>query len=439
MTADSVVDINCGDIPVLVPQLLINVPDEDGSTLGFIAIDRVVRDRCSGGIRMTHDVTRDEVSGLANSMSWKFAFMNIPTGGAKSGIICPRDASEDEKRRRLALFGEKAGPVLRRLYTTGGDIGIGPRELAIVKHAARLSTRERPGTWQSGHFTAFGVYSTITTWLSISGIDAARATAILEGYGSVGQPLARLLESEGVRIVGVSTIAGGLFDEEGLDLAKLEKAKHDFGDECVLHYDSARQIPSSDLLRQKATVLVPGARPWSINCRNAGGLQCDAIIPASNIPITPAATLRLEERGVVVLPDFVCNSGGTFGCGLINRGFSNSFAEQMIRRVYEARLQGLLNRAETESLTVRSAAERICEENRQRLHGTGASKAARAFAVFFRGRGWLGVWQRLALELHTVGFRLLGPKVRHLPGVIRNAAAEAIFHRVVTESFRTEH
>ena len=103
------------DIPKFVPQLVVEIPDEDGSPLGFVAIDRVVRDRCSGGIRMTGDVSRAEVSGLANSMSWKFAFMNIPTGGAKSGIICSPETGDEEKQRRLAIFGRKAGPILRNL------------------------------------------------------------------------------------------------------------------------------------------------------------------------------------------------------------------------------------------------------------------------------------------------------------------------------------
>jgi glutamate dehydrogenase (NAD(P)+) len=423
------------DIPKFVPQLVVEIPDEDGSPLGFVAIDRVVRDRCSGGIRMTGDVSRAEVSGLANSMSWKFAFMNIPTGGAKSGIICSADADGEEKQRRLALFGNKAGPVLRKLYTTGGDIGVGPPELKIVKRAAGLSTRERPGTWRSGFFTAFGVCATIAAWLRATGRQDAAPTAIIEGYGSVGQPLARLLQAEGVTIVGISTIKGGLYNESGIDLDALENSKDKHGDDCVLNFPGAAPIPPSDLLQQKATVLVPGARPWSIHKNNAGKLKCDAIIPASNIPITPEATAALESAGVAVVPDFVSNSGGTFGCGLINRGFSQDFAKQLTKRVYTARLRGLLQRAEDDGLSLRAAAERIAEENRTRLGSTGKNRLASLSAALRRGDGLRRVSRRLALGVLNAAFQLIGDRVRFLPAALHAAAGEAIYDRVVTESF----
>lgn len=426
---------SAGDIPKFVPQLVVEIPDEDGSPLGFVAIDRVVRDRCSGGIRMTGDVSRAEVSGLANSMSWKFAFMNIPTGGAKSGIICSPDTGDEEKQRRLAIFGKKAGPILRNLYTTGGDIGVGPTELKIVKRAAGLSTRERPGTWRSGYFTAFGVYTTITAWLRATGRQDAAPTAIIEGYGSVGQPLARLLHADGVTIVGVSTIKGGLFNESGIDLDALEDAKDKHGDDCVLNYSDATRISPSDLLQQKTTVLVPGARPWSIHRNNARKLKCDAIIPASNIPVTPEATAALESSGVAIVPDFVSNSGGTFGCGLINRGFSTVYAEQLTKRVYTARLRGLLQRAENDGLSIRAAAERIAEENRARLSSTGKSRLSSLSAVLRRGDGLRRVVRRLALEALNTAFRLIGDRVRFLPAALQTAAGEAIYDRVVTESF----
>ena len=423
------------DIPQFVPQLVVEIPDEDGSPLGFVAIDRVVRDRCSGGIRMTGDVSRAEVSGLANSMSWKFAFMNIPTGGAKSGIICSADADGEEKQRRLALFGHKAGPVLRKLYTTGGDIGVGPPEVAIVKRAAGLSTQERPGTWRSGYFTAFGVCATIAAWIHATGRQNTAPTAILEGYGSVGQPLARLLQAEGVTIVGISTIKGGLYNASGIDLYALEHAKDKHGDDCVLHFGDATQIPASELLLQKATVLVPGARPWSIHRNNAGNLQCEAVIPASNIPITPQATVALESAGVAVVPDFVSNSGGTFGCGLINRGFSQDFAEQLSKRVYTARLEGLLRRAEDDGLSLRGAAERIAEENRARLGRIDKNRLSSLSAAFGRGDGLRRVMRRLALGALNVAFKLIGDRVRFLPAALQTAAGDAIYDRVVTESF----
>jgi glutamate dehydrogenase/leucine dehydrogenase len=424
--------------PDFVPQLNVDVQDEDGSTLGFIAVDRVVRGRCSGGIRMTHDLTRAEVRGLANAMSWKFAFMNLPVGGAKSGIICPADANIKEKQRRLALFGKKIGPLLRTFYSSGGDIGVGPDELAIVKHAAGLSTRARPGSRQSGYFTAFGVCTTITAWLEAAGIESIEATAIIEGYGSVSQPLARLLEDAGVRVTGISTVAGGLFNEAGIDLDALDALKDEHGDACVLHYTNGTCLSPSELLQQKTTVLVPGARPWAIHQDNAGQLKCDVIIPASNIPITPEATVLLEKAGVVVIPEFVSNSGGTFGGGIVNQGFSDTEAEKLMQRVYSARLQGLLGRVEADTVPLRTMAERIAEENRERLETNANSRLATLSAAIGRGHSLRRLSSRIALSVFGIVYRLFGDSVQHLPTALHAAAGEAIYNRAVSESFHLD-
>jgi len=426
------------DIPDFVAQLTVDVQDEDGSLLGFVAIDRVVRGSCSGGIRMAHDISRSEVRGLANAMSWKFAFMNLPAGGAKSGIVCPLDADKQEQQRRLALFGKKIAPLLRSFYAAGGDINVGPSELAIVKRGAGLPTRERPGTRRGGYFTAFGVCTTITAWLQEAGIENSAATAIIEGYGSIGQPLARGLQEAGVRVIGISTLAGGLLNPEGINLDALDALKQQHGDDCVAHYTDAAQLPGAELLLQKTTVLVPGARPWAIHQGNAPDLQCKAIIPASNIPVTPEAMSVLEKAGVVIVPEFVTNSGGTFGCALINRGFSDAAAKRLLQRVYSARLQGLLRRATAGNESVRRTAERIADENRERLNKQAGSKRAILTSIFERGNGFRRLWSRLALQLFTACYGWFGNRAARLPAALHAAAAEAVYSRAVSKSFDPE-
>ena len=61
-------------------------------TIGYLAIDAIVNGKCSGGTRMTTDITEDEVINLARAMTLKFAFKNSAIGGAKSGILLPQDA-----------------------------------------------------------------------------------------------------------------------------------------------------------------------------------------------------------------------------------------------------------------------------------------------------------------------------------------------------------
>jgi glutamate dehydrogenase/leucine dehydrogenase len=121
-----------------------------------------------------------------------------------------------------ASFVRRLSPVLRGFYATGGDIGVGPEDVAIVKQSAGLPVTVHAGTYRGGYYTAFGVYVSILTWLAHAGISASEAIVLLQGYGKVGQPLARLLLESGVRIIGVSTAAGAIHDAEVLDILHLQ-------------------------------------------------------------------------------------------------------------------------------------------------------------------------------------------------------------------------
>lgn len=424
-------NLDPNEIPDFVPYLSIEVPDRDGSLLGYLAIDSVFNGNCCGGIRMCPDVTRTEIAGLAKAMSWKFAFMSSPMGGAKAGIVCPSDASQEERVRRLSEFGWRLKPLLRSFYAAGGDIGVGPDDLAVVKRAAGLSTKIRAGTYRGGYYTAYGVYVSIMTWLANSGIRSKEATVAIEGYGSVGRPLARLLSEAGVRIEAVSTKDGALLNEDGIDLDKLEKAQELHGDACVLDFCEADQASVNEIFRRDVTIVVPGARPWTIHSGNADKLNARAVISAANIPITPLATTRLEDKGVTVIPEFVSNSAGIFACGLLNQGFTESDAKSLVTRIYSERINNLLGFEHDSGLSLRSICERICETNHHRLAMTRGNSLRWLSTTLGEDRGLRRVLQRGALTLYVNGHKLVGKNVRVLPRFLKQAAVEAIFNRSV--------
>src|ERR1700687_6125292 len=55
---------------------------------GFRVQHNVARGPAKGGIRYHPGVTLDEIKALAAWMTWKTATVNIPSGGAKGGVIC---------------------------------------------------------------------------------------------------------------------------------------------------------------------------------------------------------------------------------------------------------------------------------------------------------------------------------------------------------------
>ena len=416
--------------PDFIPQLAVEIPDEDGSLLGYLAIDSTFSGKCCGGIRMGADVTDREIKGLAHAMSRKFAFMNMPIGGAKSGILCPDDADRSERTRRLEIFGRKLAPVLSGIYATGGDIGVGPEDVEIVKRAAGLPVQRHPGTFRGGYYTAFGVYVNIMTWMEYSGFRARDVTVLVQGYGKVGRPLARLLTDSGVRIVGVSTSAGAIYDSDGLDVTRLEGLQKLCGDACVIEYGHADFGPPDTLFNHPATVAVPGARAWSINEINVGNMKFDAVISAANIPITPLATAELEKLGTIVVPDYVSNSAGILACSLLKQGFTEEMVTNVVTQIYSDRLKDLLTMHDESGLSLGVIAERWCRRNLEQLTETRGSKSAWLRARLREDKGWSRIAERAALELYFGTGRILGGSKLPLD-FLQRRAVKAVYHRAV--------
>ena len=113
----------------------------DSGSRAYVVIDSYLDGGGTGGIRMGESVTLAEVADLAHEMTLKFAWLNIPRGGAKSGITYTGEMSEDRKDRLLREFGKSVSDLLHsRDYVAGMDLGIGPTELATIMSSAGMQS-----------------------------------------------------------------------------------------------------------------------------------------------------------------------------------------------------------------------------------------------------------------------------------------------------------
>jgi len=119
----------------------------------------------------------------------------------------------------------------------------------------------------------------------------------------------------GGRVVAVSTLAGCVADPSGLDVGLLLALRRLHGDACVLHYGRPAVPPAELFTAVDADVIVPGTRPGVIGSRTAGSLSARVrvVAPAANVPYTAQGADLLRQRGIVALPDFVCNAGAVLG------------------------------------------------------------------------------------------------------------------------------
>ncbi|MFN6487610.1 MULTISPECIES: Glu/Leu/Phe/Val dehydrogenase [unclassified Nostoc] len=276
-----------------------------------------------GGIRYHPAVTLREVSALAMLMTWKCALLGIPYGGGKGGIaIDPKRYSVGEleriSRRYISELIKDIGPSVD---IPAPDMGTSAREMAWmmdtysvnVGHAVPGVVTGKPlsigGSLGREMATGRGTMIIVREALADRGKSLTGVRVAIQGFGNVGCAAAELLHEAGAKIIAVSTGAGGIFSETGLDIPKLKVYAAE-NRKSIVGFPQSVPISNADLLTLPCDVLIPAALENQITEENVNQVQAQIVAEAANGPVTLEANLALEARGVTVLPDILANAGG---------------------------------------------------------------------------------------------------------------------------------
>ena len=326
-------------------QRVIGSPGSD--LYGFVVIDSFVSDRGTGGVRCTDSVTVDEVSRLAREMTYKFAFLHLPSGGAKAGLVAPVGITDSAREQLFYRFGEAIGDLIRDgRYVGGLDMGTGPDDIRALNDGAGI----RPSPGQHGSDIDSNYYTALTVFASVQALLEARGRAfkdtpvLVEGVGKVGSHLLRLLGDASARVVGVSTLDGAIYDRDGLDVDDILAARSRHGDSFVATYPAGEKLPSKDLFVQPGDVLIPGGGADSINDDNVEAIKARWVVPVANICASQHIEAALHQRNVEFVPGFVSNAGGVF-CWYLS-GLSKEARDTVIRDRFRARVMRLVEQAD---------------------------------------------------------------------------------------------
>jgi glutamate dehydrogenase (NAD(P)+) len=274
-----------------------------------------------GGLRYHPSVDLDEVRALASLMTWKTAVVNIPYGGAKGGINCdPQQLTPRELESITRTFVERIHRFIgENEDIPAPDVNTNPQVMAwIVDEYAKFNgftpavvtgkPLELGGSEGRMSATGRGVDIVTTCAVQDAGITLQGATVAVQGFGNVGSWAAHFLALSGARVIAVSDVKGGIFNGDGFDIGGLMSEMKSSG--TIVGFGGGTPISNEELLALNVDILVPAALDGAINEKNVHDVKARMIVEGANAPVTPAADLYLEEKGIRVVPDILANAGG---------------------------------------------------------------------------------------------------------------------------------
>jgi leucine dehydrogenase len=296
---------------------------------GFLALHDTTLGPALGGVRIRTYATEEEALAdalrLSRAMTYKAAISELPCGGGKTVILL------DANLQREAAF-EALGRMIESLhgrYFCARDVGITDADLSALARTTRFVAREpSPELGDVSEHTARGVWQGMRACLEWAGITG-RARVAIQGVGSVGRWLARILREQGLELVVAD-----------VDAARAAEVGRETG---------ARVLAPQEILSAPCDVLAPCALGGVINAESVPRLQCRIVCgSANNILAALEDGDALERRGVIYAPDYLVNAGGLirgaefFLLGRADSSASIAALHERTRRVLElARERGI--------------------------------------------------------------------------------------------------
>ncbi|UCH87093.1 MAG: Glu/Leu/Phe/Val dehydrogenase [Dehalococcoidia bacterium] len=298
---------------------------DDGSTqvfTGYRVQHNLARGPAKGGIRYHPTVTLDDMRALAMLMTWKTAVADIPYGGAKGGVIVDPKALTD---RELENLTRRYATEISILIGLEGDIpapdmGTDDRIMAWIMDTVSMHrgysvpgvVTGKPisvgGTAGRMEATGRGLLYIVQEATAYRGLSGDGLTVAIQGFGNVGAVAARLLHRASYKVVAVTDVSGGVYNNRGLNPDALLQHKRPAGQ--LLGAPFGDSLTNEELLALPVDILIPAAVGGQIIARNASTIRAKIIVEGANGPTSPEADAILEDNGIFVVPDILANAGG---------------------------------------------------------------------------------------------------------------------------------
>ncbi len=307
--------------------LIVDVPIEmdNGDVVhfeGYRVQHNLSRGPGKGGVRYHPDVTLEEVMALSAWMTVKCAAVNLPYGGAKGGIrVDPKLLSIKELERMTRRYTSEIGIIIGpQRDIPAPDVNTNGQIMAWMMDTYSMNT----GTTATGVVTgkpihlggSLGRVKATGRGVFVTGREAARrlglnlngARVAVQGYGNVGSSAAELFAQAGGIVVAAQDHTGTIFNDHGLDIADL--AAYVRTRDGVGGFPGAEAMDGESFWDVKCDILIPAALEGQITAARANRIKAKLVLEGANGPTVSEADDILADRGVLVMPDVICNAGG---------------------------------------------------------------------------------------------------------------------------------
>jgi glutamate dehydrogenase (NAD(P)+) len=283
-----------------------------------------------GGLRYHPTVDVDAARALAIWMTWKTSLAGLPYGGGKGGIqLDPKNYSLSELERITRRFtfalGENIGPeydIPAPDVNTNAQIMAwmadtymstkNPSERSKFSHVVTGKPVGSGGLEGRDRATGFGVVVSLLSWAKWRNTSLEGKKYIVQGFGNVGHWASIFMQENGAILTAVQDASGTIYNENGIDPHDLlAYTKENKGQ--VAGYSKANAIEADTFFSLECDVCIPAALGNQITEANADSIKAKVIAEGANGPTNPEGEAILQAKGIDVIPDILCNSGGVIG------------------------------------------------------------------------------------------------------------------------------
>ena len=227
--------------------------------------------------------------------------------------------------------------------------------------------------------TALGGLFTIRESARVLDMTLDSATCAIQGYGNVGSFTHQLAHDMfGMKTVAVSDEFGGIYNSQGLDPQTV--SDHVYRTGKVIDCPGTDNISNAELLELQVDILIPAAIENQLTSRNAANVKAKIVAELANGPTTPEADSILNEKGIYIIPDFLCNAGGVTVSyfEMVQNGYQFYWDEAMVHK-----------RLDQKMTTAFQAVHEMAQRKRVNTRVAAYVVAVNRVAEAVRLRGWV--------------------------------------------------